>query len=126
MQMERDGWVYAAREEDAPLVKIGFTGYATSLRLRGLRAQCHAPVIILGEVWIPRVARHMERALHKRLASSRIEGEWFYLHMSQAILERLVEEAMPAVLAQVEREAAYRDRLSRRSRRSFAELEEVA
>ena len=95
MQMERDGWVYAAIEEDAPLVKIGFTGYATSLRLRGLRAQCHAPVIILGEVWIPRAARHMERALHKRLASSRIEGEWFYLHMSQAILERLVEEAMP-------------------------------
>jgi hypothetical protein len=113
--MGRDGWVYAAREDDAPLVKLGFTRLHPSARIQRLRYQYHAPITLLGAVHLNRLALYMERALHKTLAPYRIEGEWFYLHMNQAILEALVQHVMPAVLAQVEADEAEAERvLSRR------------
>jgi Meiotically up-regulated gene 113 len=111
MIAERDGWVYAARKEGQPHTKIGFAGYTPESRMLTLRSQCRAPVILLGAVWVQRVARHIERMLHAQFAPYCIEGEWFALTISQTELEHLVQEALPKALAMAdtEREHTRRD-----------------
>ena len=90
------GWIYAAREEGTPLVKIGCT---TDLkqRLGHLRWEYHANMALLASVAVPCCALGIERRIHQRLASARIEGEWFYCHMSIARLEELALHARTAL-----------------------------
>jgi len=89
------GWIYAIREDGTPLVKIGLTRqWDVKFRLRCLWATTHIPLTLIAAVYTEASALYVERQLHARLAASRIEGEWFYLHMNPATLERLVADAV--------------------------------
>ncbi len=92
------GWIYAAQEEGTPLVKIGYTFYNDPCeRLGTLRTSFKVPLSFVGLVYIAAGIEPMEQAIHARLASSRIEGEWFYLSINQAFLESVVRELLPFV-----------------------------
>jgi hypothetical protein len=102
------GWIYAAQEVGTPLVKIGFTWWHTpQKRLMELWYQYHVPLSFVALVFVPTAVCMLERHLHRRLASARIEHEWFYLPMNQATLEALVAELTPAITAQVAAQQAY-------------------
>ena len=91
----KDGWVYAVYEQGTPLVKIGHTGLRVQKRLAILSTQYRVPLELAAAVWIPTHVHRVEHALHKYLASSRIQGEWFYLYMNQMILEDLIGKVLP-------------------------------
>jgi hypothetical protein len=91
------GWIYAVCEQDAlPLVKIGTTGNLPQ-RMMQLCWLTHSPIILLAAVYASSYAYQVEHCIHNLLASSRIEGEWFYLPMTQNALEALVSQAVTFV-----------------------------
>jgi len=116
---DKDGYVYAVYEEGTPLVKIGHTGLRLQDRLASIRSQYHVSLWIAGSVWIPKHVHRVEHALHRYFASSRIEGEWFYLHINQNILESLVEKILlwilPVYAAYTEAATAYDQWMDRRT-----------
>jgi hypothetical protein len=83
------GWIYAAQEDGTPLVKIGCS---TNLkkRLAELRCQFRTPMTLIAAAQVECCALGIERLVHTSLAAARIEREWFYLSVNQALLERLV------------------------------------
>jgi len=98
MTSKAAGWVYAAQEDGTPLVKIGFTRLSRAeTRVHTLRFQYHVPFTLIAAMWLTAGARRVERAIHELLAAQRIEGEFFYLHMSQAYLQTLIEMVLPNV-----------------------------
>jgi hypothetical protein len=48
---------------------------------------------MVAAVKVAQGTRSLEQCLHKVLKPQRIKGEWFYLHMDQATLEALIQEA---------------------------------
>lgn len=92
------GWVYAAREDDTPLVKIGTSQLRyVEDRIKGLQSQFKVPFTLISAAWIAQGARLVERALHGALASSRIWQEFFYVSMTASRFTALVEELLPGV-----------------------------
>ena len=94
--MNGGGWIYAAKEADAPLVKIGCTT-VVSLRLRALERQWHTRLTCVAAVSVGTALFQVERRIHDLLRAHQIQGEWFYLHMSQQTLEALVARAQVMV-----------------------------
>jgi hypothetical protein len=90
-----DGWLYAIREERTPLVKIGGTRTGTRTRLAQLTSQLGVDLVLVGVVHVSGLVWEAERAVHRFLAAQRIEREWFYLPMNQAIFEDIVAQACP-------------------------------
>lgn len=89
------GWIYAVQEDGTPLVKIGYTReYFINKRMANLWGQFRVPVTLIAAVYVEAEVFHVERQLHRMLAASRIEREWFYLYMNQTTLESLVNKAM--------------------------------
>jgi T5orf172 domain len=120
-----DGWVYAAQEVDAPLIKIGGTGRPLDSRLKVLKAQYKTHFVLIGCVYVPcRCVFIVEHLIHKALTPSRIQGEWFYLHLNQHVLETLAAAVFAAYLVQL-REELRQSRLAR-CKELVRELEEVA
>jgi T5orf172 domain len=97
----KDGWIYAAREEGAPLLKIGCTsGVAFAhiqRRLWGLKHQFHADFSLCAAAYVPIYLRMVEHAIHQMLHAEHIEKEWFYLHLSNDSLRALVDRALVIV-----------------------------
>jgi hypothetical protein len=90
-----DGWIYAAREAQTPLVKIGCTRYDVARRLQSLATSEHVALTLLGKVYVQNYRIFaVEWLIHDTLQAQRIHGEWFYLHMTQALLEQLVANSM--------------------------------
>jgi hypothetical protein len=87
------GWIYAAREEGSPLIKIGYTQNHVRYRIQGLRREFKAAVILIAATHVRDYVYQVERRVHTLLAAQRITGEWFYLHMSQQALDALVAQA---------------------------------
>jgi ribosome-binding protein aMBF1 (putative translation factor) len=88
------GWIYAVQEVWTPLVKIGCSTQATlTTRLHDLASAYHVPFRLVGSQHVPRWAYKVERRIHHALTSERIEGEWFYVHMTQQRLEALTKQA---------------------------------
>lgn len=105
------GWVYAARENETPLVKIGHTKNPNvGARLISLRFQFHVPFTLVGAIWIFDGVCYAERALHRKLEAERIEGEFFYLPMNQSLFAALVEAILPEVCERLQAEEALRQR----------------
>lgn len=103
------GWIYAVQEEGTPLVKIGYTGAARpEKRFRELSNYFHVSLSPVAMVKVPRYGRAMERLVHTALAAARIEGEWFYVSMNQALLEALITNALPALDARLAWQHAHR------------------
>ena len=94
--MNGGGWIYAAREADAPLVKIGCTT-VVSHRLYALERQWHTRLTCVAAVAVGTALFKVERRIHDILRAQRIQGEWFYLHMNQQALEALVTRAQVMV-----------------------------
>jgi Meiotically up-regulated gene 113 len=92
------GWIYAAREDGTPLVKIGYTLNLVPYRLQTLHRQYKTPFTLLAASYVPRYTCRVEHRIHSMLAPQRITGEWFYLHMSQQMLDTLVAQAYTDVL----------------------------
>jgi hypothetical protein len=91
------GWIYAVCEQDVPpLVKIGTTRYLHQ-RMTQLIWITHHSIVLLAAVYVSAYAFQVERALHKRLVASHIEGEWFYMALVQRTLEELVTQAVACV-----------------------------
>jgi hypothetical protein len=93
-RMRLSGWIYAVREDDAPLIKVGCTRRGVLQRMQSLARQLHFPFIVLGVVSVRDHIFEIERRIHRLLHAERIAGEWFYLSMSQARLEHLVAQAL--------------------------------
>jgi hypothetical protein len=91
------GWIYAVCEEDAPLVKIGYTTQILRLRLEALRKEFSASLVLRGSVFIWSGVLETEWCLHKLLRAERIEGEWFYLQMTQCLLGALTTQAVDEI-----------------------------
>jgi Meiotically up-regulated gene 113 len=90
-----DGWIYAAREAQTPLVKIGCARYDIARRLTLLATTEKVALTLLGKVYVRNYRIFaVEWLIHDTLQAQRIQGEWFYLHMTQAWLEQLVANAM--------------------------------
>jgi hypothetical protein len=94
MSLNRDGWVYAVCDDQAPLVKIGCTRKHVRHRLQPLAAFYHASLILVGLVYVPSSVFKIEHSIHASLAAQCIENEWFYIHMNQAMLVSLVNMAI--------------------------------
>jgi hypothetical protein len=89
------GWIYAAREAQTPLVKIGCTRYDIARRLALLASSEQVMLTLVGEVHVQNYRIFaIEWLIHDTLQAQRIHGEWFYLHMTQPWLEQLVANAM--------------------------------
>ena len=99
------GWIYAVQEDGDPLVKIGFTYATPHKRLGGLRR----------EYRLNDLPYFIEQWVHHLLLPQWIQGEWFYLHMNQAILETLVQEVTQQVWYQCARES-YKELLTAEQR----------
>jgi hypothetical protein len=97
------GWIYAAQEEGAPLVKIGCTASPRN-RDQSLRWHYRTSMAIVAAVYVQKDLFTIERRVHALLAAERIEREWFYLHMSQRTLERVVTQAVSDIAARRRRE----------------------
>jgi hypothetical protein len=92
------GWVYAVQEDRTPLVKIGLSiHHDVQPRVKALPGQFGVSLTLVGTVYIAQWAAKVERYLPWMLRSSRIQGEWFYLYMNQATLDRLTAQAISAV-----------------------------
>jgi hypothetical protein len=103
------GWIYAVQEAEAPLVKIGLSVQSDiRSRLSALPRQFHVPLTVRGTIYVPQWAAKVERYIHWLLRDSRIQGEWFYLHMNQAILDDLAAQAVQQVNNSAHRERAKR------------------
>jgi hypothetical protein len=108
---EAGGWVYAAQEDGTPLVKIGFTEYPHPLtRVLALRWVFHCSFTLIAAVAVSRGVRCFEKAIHAQLAAEHVEGEFFYLYMTQTLLESLVDRVRPEIYSRLEREAVKRRR----------------
>ena len=97
-QTRLGGWLYAAYEDMAPLVKIGCTRKPVRDRLQLLTYEYKTSFTLAGAVYVS--THHIykvERLVHLILAAQRIQGEWFYLHVTQKILEQVVEQAIDAL-----------------------------
>ena len=88
------GWVYAAREVGTPLVKIGYTHKTPQQRVMALRHQFHTQFVLVAAVWVSRAAYFMEQFIHEALKPQRIEKEFFYCHMNQAIFESIIDDVV--------------------------------
>lgn len=95
--VDEGGWIYAAAEDGDPLVKIGFTRASPRSRLLSLKTYWLMNLTMVGTVYVPQYVYKVEQTLHAMLASQRIEREWFYLSISQSILDALVKEAIGIV-----------------------------
>jgi hypothetical protein len=51
-----------------------------AMRLGELRAQYHVPLALIAAVPVTAYTFIVERRVHEQLATSRIQGEWFYLY----------------------------------------------
>ena len=100
------GWIYAVREEGTPLIKIGYSS-AVASRVADLRTQLRVPLTLVAAIHVEQDVSRIERTIHSSLASARIQGEWFYLHISQDRLAALVEQAR-TTLVRTDRERAGR------------------
>jgi Meiotically up-regulated gene 113 len=78
--MAAGGYIYAVQEVGTPLVKIGATRQPMAMRLGELRAQYHVPLALIAAVPVTAYTFIVERRVHEQLATSRIQGEWFYLY----------------------------------------------
>ena len=95
-----EGWIYAAQEEGAPLVKIGCTTKLPRSRMHHLPSESQAALTLVGSVFVSDHRIYtIERAVHALLAPQHIYREWFYLSMTQERLEQLVAKALTKVLA---------------------------
>jgi hypothetical protein len=54
-----DGWIYAVREDNTPLVKIGYTHWVQN-RLYGLRSRLKVPLTLLASVYVARDVPQVE------------------------------------------------------------------
>ena len=88
------GWIYAIREDDAPLIKIGCTRRGIDLRFACLARALQGPFLCVGVVYVAKTIFALERSIHALLPIEHIEGEWFYMTMNQALLETLVTQAI--------------------------------
>lgn len=104
MILSRAGrWIYAARECDGLLIKIGsvhFPGSAAA-RVRQVERQWHTTLTLLAQFYAPSYGFSVERTVHQLLQAARIQSEWFYLHLSQDELDRLTQHAHALVCARV-------------------------
>jgi Meiotically up-regulated gene 113/Helix-turn-helix domain len=87
------GWMYAVREDGTPLVKVGCTMHLAA-RVKALQKAYRSPRTLIASVFVQHRYYQVERRLHQRLAAAHIQGEWFYLHMTQEVLERLTAQAV--------------------------------
>jgi DNA-binding XRE family transcriptional regulator len=71
-----------------------------------------APVTLVAAAHVSVCAPQVEKRVHAFLASSRIEGEWFYLHLNQRTLANLVSQALFEIAG-----AAYHEALHPRQQR---------
>jgi T5orf172 domain len=86
------GWIYAAREDDTPLVKIGYTRRTPRERLYRLRREVRPSTITLvAAVQVESGALFVEQGIHTILRPQHIQGEWFYISMTQPLLESLAK-----------------------------------
>lgn len=88
------GWIYAIYEDETPLVKIGYTQLGTLERLKTLAYDNQQGMTLVGSVFVSHDVGKIERCVHRFLSQQRIEGEWFYLHINQAILEKITGQAL--------------------------------
>jgi hypothetical protein len=102
------GWIYAAQEAESPLVKIGYSGYYPTRRLKELAYQFRTTFTLIAAVEVPWWTQKIELNVHRLLATERIEGEWFYLHITQASLETLVKHAEALVSEELYKAELYR------------------
>ena len=93
MTLGDNGWIYAIREVGTPLIKIGCTANLVRYRLQSLRWQFKIPLETIAQVLVRYRAVQVEHRIHHLLAAERIQGEWFYLHMTQDTLQCLVTQA---------------------------------
>jgi hypothetical protein len=91
---QHSGWIYAAQEDQTPLVKIGCTTEAPLRRLDGLRLQFRVPLTLIAAVLVRPWPFRIERYVHQLLKAEHIEGEWFYGYMTQQRLEDLAAQAI--------------------------------
>jgi len=109
------GWIYAVQEDETPLVKIGYSKhYDVQCRVKALSRQFKVPLTLVAAVHIRQWVVKVERYIHWTLRASRIEGEWFYLDINQAILDNLAEQAMLEVSKHAkDKQVKYRHALAR-------------
>ena len=89
-----DGWVYAAREQDTPRVKIGITKNSTPFsRLDSLYSQYKRVFEALGAVHVTSNLLEVEYTLACLLRPQQIEREWFALDMDYQTLYRVVSDS---------------------------------
>jgi hypothetical protein len=103
----RDGWIYAAQEDGAPLVKIGYSRDVQG-RIAALTTELRARHTLIAAVYVQEIAHQVEQRIHRLLAAQHIERAWFYLHMSQDSLERLAWQARNTVLEEESQRALRR------------------
>src|SRR5215471_2734892 len=89
----KGGWIYAVSKVGAPLVKVGSTIKGMDHRLPRLQYRYHVPLVLLAVVPVPYDVKRHEHYVHNLLAGCARGHEWFYTHMNQRILERLVIQA---------------------------------
>ena len=100
----KDGRIYAVAKDGTQCVKIGYTRRDIHRRFQALQYQYRVALSLLATVYVPEHVSRIERAIHKRLASSHIEGEWFSIEMSESTLRCLVQDAMTDVKERMDRE----------------------
>ena len=69
MTMDVPGWIYAAREVDASLVKIGSTRNYAHYRLPGLRREYKTAVLLLAVTPVRRFLFRVEHRVHTLLTN---------------------------------------------------------
>lgn len=71
------GYVYLIGNKFHHWYKIGITG-SLSARMQEMQVGCPVKINRFGEAWVQH-PRGIERSLHKKYSSRRLQGEWFLL-----------------------------------------------
>ena len=98
---QHGGWIYAAQEDQTPLVKIGCTRVAPLRRLDGLRLQFRVPMTLIAAVLVQPWPFTIESYVHQLLKAEHIESEWFYGYMTQQRLEHLATQAVACLKGEI-------------------------
>ena len=97
------GFIYAIGMEHTPYTKIGKADHSVDKRMRLLQVGTPYQLSIRATVYVPDWLWYIERHIHIRLAPYWYRGEWFAVEVDTYSLERLVVDALPLALRDIDK-----------------------